>query len=183
MQHEPEEQLEIGGEKFPGQDRALSCLLLLSRFSDCKYMPPRLVSHRSDTRDRVLSSEPQEQGMRLGELVLRCPRRQTEVLCRCRHGVGLGFDKRAVSPAQTAPSEGFIMDRARQSNRELYMYKELQVEPLSQGVRAVGKHKDVSMLLVEVERRQIHARKSGVVIVIYCYFLKRSFRSRWNLMR
>lgn len=79
-----------GGKKSPGQDRALSCLLLLSRFSDCKSVPPRLVSHRSDPRDRVLSSEPQKQGMRLGELVLGCPRSQTEVLCRCQHGVGLG---------------------------------------------------------------------------------------------
>ena len=122
------------------------------------------------TRDRVLSSEPQEQGMRLGELVLGCPRSQTEVLCRCRHGVGLGFDKHAVSPAQTAPSEGFMVGCARQSNRELYLYKELQVQPLSQGVRAVAKHKDVSMLLVEAECRQIHAQESGVVIVITVIF-------------
>lgn len=128
-------------------------------------MPPRLVSHRSDTRDRVLSSEPQEQGMRLGELVCGCPRSQTEVLCQCWHGVGLGFDKHAVSPAQTALREGFIVGCARQSNRQLYLYKELQVQPLSQGVRAVAKHKHVSMLLVEAECRQVHAQESGVIII------------------
>lgn len=77
----------------PGQDRTLSCLLLLSRFSDCKYVPPRLVSHRSDTRDRVLSSEPQEQGMRLGNFLV-VP--GVRLLCWYRHGVGLGFDN-AVS--------------------------------------------------------------------------------------
>lgn len=170
MRHEPKEQMETGGGKSPGRDRALSCLLLLSRFSDCKYVPPRLVSHRSDMRDRELSSEPQEQGMRLGELVLGCPRSQTEVLCRCWHGVGLGFTKHAVSPAQTAPSEGFVVGCARQSNQELYLYKELQVQPLSQGVRAVAEHKDVSMLLVEAECRQIHAQESGVVIVITVIF-------------
>lgn len=58
------------------------------------------------------------------------------------------------------------MGCARQSNRELYLYKELQVQPLSQGEHAVVKHKDVSMLLVGAECRQIHTQKSGVVITV-----------------
>lgn len=86
------------------------------------------------------------------------------------HGVGLGFETLVVSLARTAPSEGFIVGCARQGNRELYLYKELQVQPLSQGVRAVAKCKGVSMLLVEAERQQIHAQESGVAIVIAVIF-------------
>lgn len=114
--------------------------------------------------------------MRLGELALGCPRSQTEVLCQCWHGVGLGFSERAPSPAQTAPSEGFTVGCARQSNRELYLYEELQVQPLSQGVRAVAKQKDA----VGRGRMSADSRPSKWGRY-YCYFLKRRFRSRWNL--
>lgn len=89
------------GEESPGHNRALSCLLLLSRFSDCKYVPPpRLVSHRSDPCDRVLSSEPQEQGTRPGNLFLVVP--GVRPSCSASTG-GLGFDNHTGSAAQAAP--------------------------------------------------------------------------------
>lgn len=55
-------------------------------------------------RDRVLSSEPQEQGTKLGELVLGC---------LGSHTGGSGVGERAASPA---PARDLFMGRARQSH-------------------------------------------------------------------
>jgi len=110
--------------------------------------------------------------MRLGDLVRGRPRSQAAALCRCRPGLRWGVGTHAASPAQTAPGEGLITGCARRSGRELYLYGELEVEPLARGVRAVAKHKAVSMLSVEAERRQIHAQGSGVILVTTVIFLR-----------
>lgn len=90
---------------YPGLVTVNTCLLALLAIAPIRVTECCPQSHRT--------------GDEAGGTCFGCPSSQTEVLCRCRPGAGLGFDKRALSPAQTAPSEGFIVGCARQSNREL----------------------------------------------------------------
>lgn len=162
-QREPEERLEGGGKSlqvkivlspasssYPGLVTVNTCLLALLAIAPT----------------RVTECCPQSHGNRgrgWGNLSWLVP----GVRLRRSAGAGVGLGEHAAPPAQTAPSRGFMVGCARQSHRELHPNKELRVQPLSQGAGAVAERRDVPMQLVEAERRRIHTREVGSILLFF----------------
>lgn len=154
VRHELKEQLEIagGGGKSPGRDCALSCLLLLSRYSDCKYVPPHLLAIAPIC---VTECCPQSHrtGAEVGEFAHGCPR-------SCRRGsAGAGVGLGSVSALLLWHGQPQVWDlawavpgRATKSFTFSHVLKEY----------VQWQSRKVSMLLVGAECRQIHAQATGV---------------------